>query len=309
MLAVFGYFAIKALPDIEDAVLGGDESHASEEASEVVNISVSPEQSGGEETSEPDKKEEFDSLSCVFATRNSAGDLCSLIYIGISEEKRTYVICRIPVDITIDVDGVPKKFYSLLGLNSNDYMVRKISPLIGKEVKYYITCDAKTYKALPSFATKKSTQFIVDLTYPVRYLDPDFAGLIDDPPEEYYITIPAGRVTLSSQNAVQLLDAAQEEGVKNYTFQEAMGLSLFRQIMSLSGVSDNVGLLDTLRASVSTNIPVADMLKYASLLFSYDDYTVININYPTMQNYANPDIKTPNWSSGINQINTAEAGK
>ena len=113
MLAVFGYFAIKALPDIEDAVLDGDESHASEEASEVVNISVSPEQSGGEETSEPDKKEEFDSLSCVFATRNSAGDLCSLIYIGISEEKRTYVICRIPVDITIDVDGVPKKFQQL----------------------------------------------------------------------------------------------------------------------------------------------------------------------------------------------------
>ncbi len=310
MLAVFGYLAVKALPDIEDAVFGGDESQVSEEASETINVSKISEQSSTGETSEPEVKEEFDSFNCILATRNSVGDVCSLLYVGISEENRTYVVCRIPVDMTIDVDGVPKKLHTLIGLNSNDYLLRKISPLIGKDVKYYIACDGKTYKSLPAFAAKKSAQYNIDLTYPVRYLDPDFAGVVtDDPPDEYYITIPAGRVTLTDQNAAQILDSEKEGDTSGYTFQESMGLSLFRQTVSLTGVGDNVSLLDMLRSSVSTNVPVAEMLKYAALLFSYNDYTVININYPTMQSYANPDIKTPNWSSGINQINTAEAGK
>ena len=309
MLAVFGYIAIKALPDIEEAVFGNDESHASEEASEVINVSAESEADSSEETSQPVVTEEYDSFGCVFAAKNASGDVCSLVYVGVSEEHKSYVMCRIPVDMTIDVGGIPKKLYSLIGSNGNDYMLKKISPLVGKDIAYYVTCDDKTFKSLAAFAAKNKFQFNVDLSYPIRYLDPDFAGIVDPSEEEYYITIPAGRTTLTEQNAVEIFESVREEGVVNYTFQESMGLSLLRQLVSLDGIADNVGFLDTLKSSVSTNVPVSELLRYAALLFSYNNYNVTHITYPTMQDYANPEVRTPNWSAGINQINTAEAGK
>ena len=309
MLAIFGYIAIKALPDIEEAVFGNDESREEEDASEVISVSSESKEVSSEETSQPAVTEEYDSFDCIFAAKNASGDVCSLIYVGISEEHKSYVMCRIPVDMTVDVGGIPKKLYSLVGSNGNDYMIKKISPLVGKDVDYYVACDDKTFKSLAAFAAKNKYQFNVDLSYPIRYLDPDFAGIADPDDEEYYITIPAGRATLTEQNAVEIFESVREDGVVNYTFQESMGLSLLRQLVSLDGIAGNVSFLDTLKSSVSTNVPVSELLRYASLLFSYNTYNVTHITYPTMQDYANPDIRTPNWSAGINQINTAEAGK
>ncbi len=308
MLAVFGYIAIKALPEIEDAVFGAEESSAPEDASQAMNESVDDERSSSEETSQPAVTEEFDSFGCIFASKNASGDVCSMVYVGISEENKTYVVCSIPVDVSLDVGGVPKKLYSLIGSNGSDYMLKKISPLIGRDVDHYVVCDADTYKTLASLAAKNGLPLTVDLSYSVRYLDPDFAG-IANPSEEYFITIPAGRTTLTEQNAAQIFGSSREEGSINYTFQESMGLSVLRQLASFAGGAENVGFLDSLRASVSTNVPVSDLMKYAALFFSYNDYKVTNITYPTMQDYNNPGMRTPNWSAGINQINNAEAGK
>ncbi len=308
MLGIFAYTALKILPDIEGLLFFDDVS--SGEESETVSEPSAPEDESGEETSEEfSGEEQYDVFSCIFASKNEKGDICSLIYVEALEETQKYITCRIPVDIYLDDSGVPKLLCELMGDNDADYMIKKISPLIGRDVDFYIICDGETYKTAAKTAEKAGSAITVDLTYEIRYIDPDFAGVItsEEATDEYYITLPVGKTALTETNAVYIFNSLREGDAAGYPFQESMGLSVFRQIASVGAFSSNIETLTTFYNSVRTNIPVAELSRYAGLLFAYSSYGNTHITYPTTFDYNSPEMKIADWSNGIKQIKSAES--
>ncbi|MFA7098518.1 MAG: hypothetical protein WC143_00375 [Eubacteriales bacterium] len=307
MLGVFGYTAMKILPDIEGMIFfnndTSDQSGESGQSGESEQPSEDPGTSG-----ETSSEEEGKVYSFVFASKNTGGHIASLIYVEILEKAQKYITCRIPVDIYINDNGVPRKLCELLGKNDNEYLLKKISPLVGRDIDFFMVWDGDSYKAAAGIAEKSNASMSIDLPYQVKYLDPDFIEIIDpdDIPEEYYITLPPGKTPLTESNAGYIFNSSREEDM-NYAFQESMGVSVFRQLFSLDFLADNIETVTSLFGSVRSNIPVAGVMKYAGLLFSYSSYGGVHITYPTVYDYNSPDMKIADWPNGIRQIKSAES--
>ncbi|NLN55785.1 MAG: hypothetical protein GX148_05730 [Clostridiales bacterium] len=309
MLGIFAYAAIRILPDVENLIFIGNES-GEETSQNTSDTSEESEESGNESSQETSSEEESDTFSCLFASKNKQGDICSLVYVEVIKETQKYITCRIPVDIYLDDSGVPKLLYELLGKKDTSYLLNKISPLIGKDVDYYVICSGDTYKTVAKITETSGKSVSVDLTYEVRYIDPDFADLVtpgEVVPEEYIITLPIGKVALTETNAAEIFNSLREGDQKNYAFQESMGLSVFRQVMSAGEFSENIETLTSFYNAVQTNIPISDLARYSSLLFAYSTYGNTHITYPTIYDYTSPDMKIADWSNGIKQIRNAAA--
>ena len=75
----------------------------------------------------------------------------------------------------------------------------------------------------------------VTLPYDVKFLNPDFSVIPESQrSDEHYITVNAGKVTLTGTNAAGIfpLDSQQSEDAKDYRFQRSMGNALIKQICS-----------------------------------------------------------------------------
>ncbi|MGI6715907.1 MAG: hypothetical protein ACOX3X_01760 [Eubacteriales bacterium] len=306
MLGIFAYAAMRILPDVEGLLFFDDES-SQETSNNTPDTSDNSDVSGSENSGDP-IVEEYETFSCIFVSKNKSGHICSVVYVEVIEETKKYITCRIPVDIYLDDNGVPKLLYELLGKNDPSYMLKKISPLIGKDVDYYIIFDGDTYKTVAKMSEKAGKPISVDLTYEVKYVDPVFLDIItpgEPIPEEYYITLPVGKAALTETNAAEIFNSLREGDVISYTFQESMGLSVLRQLVSIGNIATNIDSLTTFFNSTKTNVPVSSLQRYGTLLFAYSDYTNIHITYPTMNDYESPDMKIADWTNGTKQIRNA----
>ncbi len=311
MLVVFGFIAYKALPDI-NAVLFAPKESASEPVSHTEEYSRETEVSG--ETSEEPAVEENNTFDCIIAAKNDSGNICSLIYVSISEKDKTYTVCRIPVDVHVNVNidsdhNVYRSLSAQLGSSNEEYLLNKISPLVGKEIKHYIICTTASYEAFASAAEKANAAITVNLPYQVRYLDPIYAD-IENPGDEHYKTL-SGSVTLDPENIGPVFNSyADDKSVNDYSFQDVtLGMNLFTGMVSLSELGSDTTQLSKLHASVRTDIPLSDVLKYSVLLFSYSDYTVKQLVYPTAYYSGNNNkvtVKVPNWEKGIKELSGSE---
>ena len=307
MLAVFGFIAYKALPDI-NAVLFAPKETAPEETSHYEEYSEPPEVSG--ETSEEPGETEYKTFDCIIAARNDAGSICSIIYVSVSERDRTYTVCRIPVDmhvnVSIDSDhNIYRQLSTQLGANNEDYLISKLSPLVGREISHYIICDTASYEAFASAAEKANAAITVNMPYQVRYLDPLYAD-VENPGEEHYKTI-SGSVTLDPENIGPIFNSyADDKSVNDYNFQDVtLGMTLFTGMVSIQELGGDTTQLAKLHAAVHTDIPLSDVLKYSGLLFSYSEYTVKQLVYPTATYSGNNNkvtVKVPNWEKGIKDL-------
>ena len=218
MLVVFGFLAYKALPDI-NAVLFPEEEQPSETAEYSGDDYSYPEDLSREESQSPAEEQE-NVFSCVIAAKNDAGNICSLLYIDVSETEKTYTLCRIPVDMYVKDNNIYRLISTQLGSNNEEYMLKKLSPLVGKDIEHYIICDTASYELMVSIAEKAGSPVSISLPYPVRYLDPNFIN-VDDPSDEMYITIPNGSVTLTEENVAAIFNSYRDDNsVMNYDFQE-----------------------------------------------------------------------------------------
>jgi len=302
MLAVFGFLAYKALPDINAVLFPEDEQ--SSESAEYSGDDYSFSQDYSREESQSPSEEEDNGFSCVIAAKNDAGNVCSLLYIDVSESEKTYTLCRIPVDMYVKDNNIYRLLSTQLGSNNEEYMLKKLSPLVGKEIEHYIICDTASFELLVSVAEKAGSPVSVSLPYAVRYLDPNFIN-VDDPSDEMYITIPNGSVTLTEENVAAVFNSYRDDNsVMNYDFQEGtLGLAVFRAIASLSDLREDTATLGRLHSAVKTDIPLADVLKYSRLFFTFGEYAVTQVVYPSADYINNKvNVKIPNWEKGIKTL-------
>ena len=306
MLLVFGFIAYKALPDIR-AVLFPEPEVSAEESSEPAEESSGGENTSSESSSDEQPAVEDNVFECIIAAKNDAGAVCSLIFVSVSELNKTYTVCRIPVDLHVKDGGIYRTLASQLGANNADYMLRKLSPLVGRELRHYINCNTDSLVALVSAAEKAGSHITVNIPYQVRYLDPSFID-IEDKSEEMYKTL-SGSVMLDTENIGPVFNSyADDQSVTDYYFQDStLGMSIFHVVCSIAGIGTDTTTLAKLHGSVRTDIPLSDVLKYSRLLFAYSLYSVKQVTYPSAYYSSNKvTVKIPNWQKGIKDLAAEE---
>jgi len=301
MLAVLGFAAWKLIPILEDSVLKPifNETDVSEDGTSEPETSTSSEvsvpQSDVSESSQPPVAEDtvFD---CIFMAKDEAGHVSSVIYAYASKQNNSYFVCSLPVNMCLNSGGRYVPIYDLLGSQSTDYAVKRLSALIGHDVKNYAVLKAEAFARLAALKTDIS----VDLTYDVKFLNPDFAFIPDDQRlEEHYITLNAGKVTLSESNAVGLINSQKSEDAVDHTFQQSMAMSVFKQVCSDTKFATDLVAQKKIHALFETNLSYADFSELSRLIFSYATAKQTEMTYPTSRAM---ESVIPDWAAAISSI-------
>lgn len=303
MLVILGVAAWKLVPMLENAVLKpifsetSDSSTVSEpEVSDYSDEPVSNEVSGSITLPEDTV---FD---CIFIAKNSAGHACSVMYVYASKQNSSYVICTIPVSMMLDNGGRNVPLYDLIGSQSTDYAVKKLSALIGHDVTSYAVIDASGIAKIASL----KADITVDIPYDAKFLNPDFSIIPESQrSEEHYITVKAGKVTLSEINAAGIFESSRDSEKTDYSFQQSMSLSILKQICSDTKFTTDLVAQKKLHSAFDTNLDYNDFSELSRLIFSYATAKQNVISYPTSKDYSSADSVVPDWDKGIGMIEEA----
>lgn len=304
MLVVLGVAAWKLVPMLEDAVLKPifSETENSKESSEPDISNSSEEPSDSFEVSGGITPSEDISFDCLFIAKNSAGHACSVVYAYASKQSGSYVLCTIPVDMKLDNGGRNVPLYDLIGSQSVDYAVKKLSALIGHDVKNYAVVDSNGIATIASLKNDIS----VDIPYDARFINPDFSIIPESQrSEEHYITVKAGKVTLNESNALGIFNSLRDESKIDYAFQQSMGLAMLKQICSDTKFSTDLVAQKKLHSVFDTNLSYSDFSELSRLIFSYATAKQTSVTYPTSKDYSSENSVIPDWAKGIDMIEEA----
>ena len=307
MLAVLGFAAWKLVPKLEDSVLKPifNETSGSSETSESEVSAYNGEASAVEnEVSDPIVTVEDTVFECLFIAENDANDVCSAVYVYASKQSGSYVLCSFPVEMNLDNSGRNVPLYDLLGAQTTEYDVKKLSALVGHDVGYYAVAKTSTIVGLASL----KNDLTVTLTYDVKFLNPDFSVIPESQrSDEHYITVNAGTITLTETNAAGIYNSQKSEDVKDYGFQRTMGTALVKQLCSDTKFATDLVAQKKLFDLFDTNMTYSEFSELSRLIFSYATAKQTTIDYPTVQVYSDSVVSIPDWAKGISLIDQAIA--
>ena len=307
MLVVLGFAAWKLIPKLEDAVLKpifNETSDGTETSDSEVSANISDNSAGETEVSDPAVPVEDTVFDCLFITKNDANDVCSAVYVYASKQSGSYVLCSFPVDMNLDNSGRNVPLYDLLGAQTTDYDIKKLSALVGHDVRYYAVVKTSTVVGLASL----KNDLTVTLPYDVKFLNPDFSVIPESQrSDEHYITVNAGKVTLTETNAAGIFNSQQSEDAKDYRFQRSMGTALIKQICSDTKFTTDLVAQKKLFDLFDTNMPYSEFSELSRLIFSYATAKQTTIDYPMVQDYSDNNVSIPDWAKGISLIDQAIA--
>ncbi|MEG2117797.1 MAG: hypothetical protein RRY76_01190, partial [Clostridia bacterium] len=290
------------VPMLEETLLkpvAGETSDASDTSSNDSN-SETVSKPLPDESSNSNDPVKYKTFSCLFLARNSQNDVCSATYISVSEETKTYLVCRFPVEMNLDNSGRPVPMYDILGIQNVTFSQNKMSSLVGSEIPNYIVIDEGGLKKLAGL--KKG--MTIDLPYEIKYLNPEYAGIPEELlGDEHYITITPGKIVLDENNIGMIFNSIKDENIIDYSFQQTMCLSILKQFSSSKAYATDLIIQKKLFDSVETNIQYKDIAELAKLFFALGEYKEVNMVYPTTYEFTAPDVILPNWDAGIKQIN------
>ncbi len=306
MTAVLGFVAWKLVPKFEDVVLkpvfNSDVSVEPEISvpDESTPSDVSDTVSDTSDVSTPPATENDTVFDCLFFTKNSKGHICSVVYAYASQQKNNYVICNLPVDMYLSNGDQMTPLYELIGSKSVDYAVKKISAIIGHDVKYYAFFKNNSISQI----TTLKNDITFDIPYDIKYLDPDFASIPEDQRNDsHYITIKAGKKTLNSSNIMTFFNCQRDEKKVEYSLQQSMMFSVVKQLFSDQKFSTDLVSQKKLHGYFDTNIPYNEFSELSDLIFSFKTAKQSDFTYPTYTGFGNYIV--PDWESGISEISKA----
>lgn len=307
MLLLLGFAAWKLIPKLEDAVLKpifNETSGDTEVSDSEVSATISDVSADEAEVSDPTVPADNTVFDCLFITKNDVNDVCSAVYVYASKKSGSYVLCSFPVDMNLDNSGRNVPLYDLLGAQTTDYNVKKLSALVGHDVKYYAVAQTSTVTGLASL----KGDLTVTLPYDVKFLNPDFSVIPESQrSDEHYITVNAGKVTLTEANAAGIFNSHKSEDTVDYSFQRSMGTALIKQICSDTKFTTDLVAQKKLFDLFETNMPYSEFSELSRLIFSYATAKQTTIDYPTVQDYSDNNVSIPDWAKGISLIEQAIA--
>lgn len=191
----------------------------------------------------------------------------TIIFMTVSEEKKAFVFMPLPSRTEVTVDGEVMFLGDVYGAKGIDYLCEKVTGLTGITINYYACASIGGMK---SIVDKLGG---IDFSVPVNMKYEDASqGLVID--------VERGFQKLNGTQSVNMLryrsDSFRDRTARNLSFLQ----TAIRLCVSMFPQSDAADLYFRLAPHVTTNFTEADLEKFVSVIWAYNDYNEVSLEFP-----------------------------
>lgn len=191
----------------------------------------------------------------------------TIIFVTVSEAKKSFVYMPLPSDMEVSVDGRTTTLGKVYESKGISYLAEKITGLTGISVNYH------------AVVSMSNLEQIIDKLGGVEYSVP-VKMQYEDPTQYLVISLEKGRQKLTGSDAVKMLRYCSD----SYTDRLKRNLHFLQQLAadcaSPEKKSSATDLYVMLAPYITTNFTQNDLVKYMDLIWSYSDYEEIALDYP-----------------------------
>lgn len=193
----------------------------------------------------------------------------SLILVHCDSAKKIFMFTTLPSDMRVTIDGGQTTLSRAYAKKGADFTARLVTAMTGIPVDYY------ALTSLEGFAK------LIDSVGGVTFTVPTDMSYTDES-EPLVIDIKRGNQTLDGVTAADMLRYV------NYTdgdsSRRAMAVTFAKSLLKKLAIPTNMPLASQLYNDyaqyVETNFTLTDLAAHLDLIFSYGDYTSIDLTYP-----------------------------
>lgn len=205
----------------------------------------------------------------------------TLILVRIDPKTSRLDVVNIPRDTLVTFkSGKQSKINAAYSIDGAPFVTEVVQDLLGIPRPYYVTLNFKAFEEIIDYLGGVE----IDVEKHYQY---------EDPYQDLYIDIPAGRQRLDGETALQYVrlryDGVTNSDIARIERQQKFINALKERVASPSAWFRATDLMTTLRKHVKTNIPQADQLKLAQALFQARN----SLKMQTLP--GQPDDATGNW--------------
>lgn len=192
-----------------------------------------------------------------------------MLLIRIDKTASAYTVISLPANTRLFVGGTDRAIGSLTALESPEFLKQKVTAITGISVDYYVQMDMQGFCDL------------VDLAGGVEYNVPQEMKY-RDPEQALKIDLAPGLQRLDGEKALQLVrycgyaNGTQGRHQTQLAFFQAFAKAVLKSANAFKAQS----MVATLFSHLQTDMSTTEFLTNASLIFSYDTFTVTTHTYP-----------------------------
>ena len=196
----------------------------------------------------------------------------TILFVSFNTRSKSLIICPIPAKTQVKVDGTNMTLGQSFNYKNSVFIVEKVSQMTGVSINYYATV---TMQGLATIIDRLGgMQFNVpcDMSY-------------EDLSQNLVIDLKEGRQNLSGDQVLQLLryngyDDADNTGSARTALQGEVAYALLQQKANYTNKLAAAELFLELSKYMDTNLTIADVSTYLSVVFGYGGLNYVPIEYP-----------------------------
>ena len=191
----------------------------------------------------------------------------SMIFVTVSEPKKSFVYVSLPSNMEVSVGDKLMTLGQVYDEKGIEYLCEKVTGLTGLSVNYH------------AVVSLGSMEDIVDKLGGVEFSVPVNMEY-QDPTQGLIIDIDKGRQVLNGADAVKMLRYRSD----SFDDKMARNLSFFQTLVDSYAAADQKAnaseLYVKLAPYITTNFGQNELVKYLDLIWSYDEYSEVILDYP-----------------------------
>ena len=251
-------------PDVEDQVTFPVVTSPSPQPSQDATVSQEPEADPSEDVVVYTRREGV--YTCLL-TGSDDGDLrADTIMLGCFDtNSKTATLVSIPRDTLVERNGKNSKINAVYGSGKGEAMAEKVSAMLGVPVDYYVSVDLDAFGAIVKTIGGVYFDVPIDMNY-------------DDPTQDLHIHLNKGYQKLNAEQAIGVVRFRHNNDGSGYPGQDldrvktqrAFLAALVSQTITISNVTKVTELIGILNEYVDTNMPLDDMIYFATAAIGMD---------------------------------------
>lgn len=204
----------------------------------------------------------------------------SLMILHVDKERKQYMISSLPSYMVLNIDSIEYYLGDLIKEKGRDFLLNKVYAITGLNIDYY------AFVSIEGFAKIIDEIGGVTFTVPQNMFYRDHLGNV-------LVDLKKGTKKLSGNEALQLL---RFKGYSNgdeerRNVQRDFVLTTLDTILVPSNLGNAPAVLEKLLKYTNTNFTVNDFKDNIDLIFKYNSFEKIEIDYPGVSNNNNEVVR------------------
>ncbi len=257
----------------------------------VINNSGDKQDDSSEDELNAEKEIEGSSFTALLACTDSyTRELDSILLVRVNKERKEYIISSLPTYMVLSMDGIEYYLGDLVRDKGVEFFLDKVYAVTGMKIDYY------AFLSLEGFVS------IID----------ELGGVTFTVPEDMYFEDYAGEVIVDLKAGTQELDGAKSLELVRYkgyengddgrsAVQKEFLLTALDSFLKIENLGKSSDVFFMIKENIDTNFTVEDFIKNISLIFMYEKYDKVEVEYPGVTNKSDDMLRfIPKIDKAIN---------